>query len=324
MPIRHGLPARLGPDTIRADDRRTTDPGPPDPLDDHRWPFYPMDQIRWLVRRLDRPRVPAAVLHADAPLPDPADEQAETGLSVPEVIAVVGVRSAPPELVDRVWSYVIAATRAHRGAWNLYALGLARPGLHRHADGVTLRRPPTVKRDVQHVMAAEMLVEIHRTEPGEHDRQVFAFDAAKPYVFARLLDHCLYTVTGKRWNRHNRDRRNLDLAGYELLHEILPDANAHSRLYCQPGRTDAYATLARLVAQTAGRRAGARLSRPDAALIALTHVIGHPMADAASLLGLSEPAARMRAHRAVKLITALLDRERADELAEQRHRPPSS
>ncbi|BCJ70700.1 hypothetical protein CS0771_02440 [Catellatospora sp. IY07-71] len=325
MPIRHGLPARLGPDTIRADDRRDADSGSLDAaLDDHEWPYYPMDQIRWLVRRLARPRVPAAVLHADAPLPDPADDPAEDGLSVPEVMAVVGVRSAPPELVDRVWSYVIAATRAHRGAWNLYALGLARPGLHRQADGVALRRPPTVKRDVQHVMAAEMLVEIHRTEADEHGRAVYGFDIAKPYIFARLRDHCLYTVTVKRWNRHNRARRNLDLAGFELLHEILPDGNAHSRLHHQPGRADAYSTLARLVTQTAGRRAGQRLSRPDAALIALTRLIGYPMTDAARLLGLSEPAARMRAHRAVKLVTALLAHERADELAQRRHRPPPS
>lgn len=324
MPIRHGLPARLGPDTTRADNRRDTDPGPPHaaPDDERDWPFYPMDQIRWLVRRLGRPGVPAAVLDPHTPLPDPADNPAEDGLSVPDVMAVVGVRSAPPELVDRVWGYVIAATRAHRGPWNLYALGLARPGLHRQADRVTLRCPPTVKRDVQHVMAAEMLVEIHRTEADEHGREVFGFDIAKPYIFARLRDHCIYTVTVKRWNRHNRARRNLDLAKFELLHEILPDANAHSRLHHEPGRADAYSTLARLVTQTADRRAGQRLSRPDAALIALTHLIGYPMADAASLLGLTEPAARMRAHRAVKLVTALLDRERADDLAQQRHRPP--
>lgn len=321
MPIRHGLPARPRPDTIRADERRDTDTGTPDPAptpdDEHTWPFYPLEQIDWLSRRLGWPTVPAAVLDPSAPLPDPADHPAEDGLSVPYVMAVIGPKTAPPALVDRVWSYVITATRAHRGLWNLYALGLARRGLHQQANKLTPKKPPTVKADVQHVMAAEMVIELHRTEPDETGREVFGFDVAKPYIFARLRDHCVYMVTTRRWTRHNRDRRNLDLDGFELLHEILPGGNAQSRLHHEPGRADAYSVLARLVTQTAGQRPGQQVTKGDAALIALTHIVGYTMADAAALLGLPEPAARMRQHRAIKLVAAILAREHAEDVAAQ-------
>ncbi|MEV6966625.1 hypothetical protein AB0M47_16065 [Hamadaea sp. NPDC051192] len=320
MPIRHGLAARLGPDTTRADDRRDTDTGSPDPApdDEHTWPFYPMEQIDWLSRRLEWPAVPAAVLDPNAPLPDPAPERAEGGLSVPNVVAVIGPKTAPAELVDRVWAFVINAMRAHRGPWNLYALGLARQGLHHHAEKITYKREPTVKRDVQHVMAAEMLVELHRTESDDSGQQAYAFDIAKPFIYARLRDHCVYAVTKKRWARHDRDRHNLDLDGFELLHEAMPDGNTRSRLRHEPGRADAYSVLARLVTQTAGEQRGRQISQADAALIALTHLVGFTLAEAADALGLPHPAARMRQHRAVKLVTAILARERAEDIAAQR------
>ena len=319
MPLRHGLSARLGPDTIRADVRRATAPRPLDraPDDEHTWPFYPLEQIGWLARRLGWPTVPAAVLDPSAPLPDPADDPAEGGLSVPNVVAVIGPKTADPELVDRVWAYVIAATRARRGLWNLYALGLARRGLHQQAEIITRKKLPSVKRDVQHVMAAELVIEIHRTEPDAAGRQVFAFDIAKPYIFARLRGHCVYMVTERRWVRQNRARRNLNLDGFELLHEILPGGNTLSRLHHAPGRADAYSVLARLVAQTADQRAGRRITQADAALIALTHLVGYTMADAAALLGLPEPTARMRQHRAIKLVTDILDREQADDILDR-------
>lgn len=321
MPIRHGPTARPRPDTTWADDRRDTDTGTLDPApapdDEHTWPFYPMEQIDWLSRRLGWPTVPAAVLDPSVPLPDPADDPGEGGLSVPYVMAVIGPKTAPAELVDRVWSYVISATRAHRGLWNLYALGLARRGLLKQANKLTPTKPPTVKASVQHVLAAEMVIELHRTEPDQTGREVFGFDLAKPYVFARLRDHCVYMVTTRRWNRHNRDRRNLDLATFELVHEILPDGNTHSRLHHEHGRADAYSVLARLVAQTAGQRPGQRLARVDAALIALTHLVGYTLAEAAAVLGLTEPAARMRQHRAVKLVAEILARERAEDVAAQ-------
>lgn len=316
MPIRHGLPAHLDPDTIRADDRRDTDTGSVDraPADDHTWPFYPMDQIEWLEKRLVWPTLPTAVLDPSATLPDPEHDRAEGGLSVPYVMGAIGPKNADPDLVDRVWRYVVAATRAHRGPWNLYALGLARQGLHRLANRITLRQPPTVKRDVQHVMAAELLIEIHRTEPDDTGEQMFAFDTAKPYLFARLRDHCGYVVTGKRWARINRDRKNLDLDGFELLYETLPGGNARSRLHHLPGRADAYQVLARLVSQTAGEPAGQKVTEDGAALIALTRLIGYPMSQAADLLGLTEPAARMRQSRAVKVVTEILTREQEEDL----------
>ena len=321
VPLRHGLAARSRPDTIWAAERRDTDTGSVDPAptpdDEHTWPFYPLDQIDWLCRRLGAPTVPAAVLDPSAPLPDPADDPGDGGLSVPYVMAIIGPKTAPADLVDRVWSYVICATRAHRGLWNLYALGLARRGLHQQANKLTPTKPPTVKADVQHVMAAEMVIELHRTEPDATGGQVFGFDVAKPYVFARLRDHCVYMVTTRRWTRHNRDRRNLDLDGFEFLHEILPDGNVRSRMQHEPGRADAYSVLARLVAQTAGQRPGQRVTQADAALIALTHVVGYSMADAAALLGLPEPSARMRQHRAVKLVAAILAREHGEDVAAQ-------
>jgi DNA-directed RNA polymerase specialized sigma24 family protein len=321
VPIPHGLPARLGPDTTRADDRWDTDTGPADPApdDEQTWPFYPMEQIDWLSRRLAWPAVPATVLDPSAPLPDPAPERAEGGLSVPNVVAVIGPKTAPTDLVDRVWAFVINAARAHRGSWNLYALGLARQGLHRHAEKITYKRPPTIKANVQHVMAAEMLIELHRTEPDETGCEAYAFDIAKPYIYARLRDHCLYMVTTRRWTRLDRDRRNLDLARFELLHEALSDGNARSRLHHEPGRADAYSVLARLVAQTAGERRGRQVRQSDAALIALTHLVGYSLADAAVLLGLTEPAARMRQHRAVKVVAAILAREHAEDIAAQRN-----
>jgi len=321
VPIRHGLQARLGPDTIRVDVRRDTDTRRSDraPVDEHTWPFYPMEQIDWLARRLAWPTVPAAVLDPSVPLPDLlAADSHEGGLSVPYIAAVIGPKTAAPELVDRVWRYVISTTRAHRGLWNLYALGLARRGLHQHAEKITGKQEPSVKRDVQHVMAAELVIEIHRTQTDATGRQVFAFNTDKPYIFTRLRGRCVYVVTKRRWLRDNRERKNLNIDGYELLHEILPGGNVLSRLHHAPGRADAYTVLARLVAQTAGQPAGRRVTRADAALIALTRLVGYTMAEAADLLGLSEPAARMRQHRAVKLVTAILEQEQAEFITHRR------
>jgi len=324
VPIRHtpahqpGAPP--GEDTTPADrvaEGATTAPAHRTVLaDEHGWPFYVFDQIEHLASRLAVPRLPSAVLDPAAPLPalDEDDHDGDggcdggEGLTVPYVLAVLGPKTAAPELVDRAWRYLITTTRARRGLWNLYALGLARLGLHKTAEAITPRRPPTVKARVQQLLAAEFLIEMHRTEPDpDSGQQLYAFDLDKPYVYARLRDHCEYVATKRRWARQARARNNMNWDDFAYLHEIEPSGNTVSRLFHIPGRLDAYTVLARLVTQTAAQRHGRRLTAGDAALIALTHLVGYPLSQAAAMLGLPGPTARMRQHRARLLIADLLD-----------------
>lgn len=332
MPIRHGLPPAAGGDTIPTADQATADQATADRAtppghrtvlaDEHGWPFYVFDQIEYLANRLAAPRLPTTVLDPATPLPtlDNLDNNAHNetgdsgggtggGLTVPYALAVIGPKNAPAELVDRAWRYLITAARARRGQWNLYALGLARLGLHKTADQLTPRKPPSVKQQVQQLIAAEFLLELHRSEPDETGRQVYAFELDKPYIYARLRDHCVYAATTRRWTRQARDKANLNLDDFAYLHELAPAGNTISRLWHIPGRLDAYTVLARLVTQSATARDGQRLTRGDAALIALTHLIGYPLAQAAAMLGLPTPTARMRQYRARKLIARLLDHQ---------------
>lgn len=268
MPISHGLHTRAGSDTIRADtaaqDRRDTAARTFQraPTDDYTWPYYPMEQIGWLATRLTWPTVPAAVLDPTVALSDLPIDGHGGGLTVPYVAAVIGPKTAPADVVDRVWRYIATATRTHRGLWNLYALGLARRGLHQQAEKLTTKREPSVKRHMQHRLAAEFLIELHRTEGDAAEQEMFAFDIDKPYIFARLRDHCIYTVTKQRWRRDKRERDFLTMDGYTLLYEILPGGNTRSRMLHIPGRADAFSVLARLVAQAPINQTDAESPRP--------------------------------------------------------------
>lgn len=301
MPIRHGLPTLTDEDTGLAVDRATTalDTGDATTEDDT-WPYYPFDQVQWLSDRLQGPTIPAAVFNPTAPLPriDTADQGG--GLTLPYARALILPKTTPGDLVDRVWRYIAAAAREQRGDWNLFALGMGRIGLHKQAHTIAPKGTPSARIFlVQHIMAAHFLIRMHATDE---------FDLDKPRVYGRLKDHAVYAGKG-HWREANRDRRTrvaLDdhLAQLEASENSDTSRRFHEREYGHP-----YLALLRLIDETKDRREGHRLTRQDAALVALTYLDGYTVAEAATILGLPKPTAKGRHNRAKHLIGRLLASE---------------
>lgn len=196
--------------------------------------------------------------------------------------------STPDDLRDRVWRHIAGTARTRRGDWNLYALGVAYPGLRSRARRLT--RPPTpfgVVAAVHFTLAVEFLFALHDLRLD------------MPNVISRLLGTAYDRTSGRK----RREPRwvDIDTVSEAELHAAMDRHRTH------PVGGDPHDVLDRLVAATRTARDGYRFTPEHAALVAGTYLDGQRLYTVAATLGLSETNASKRRARAALLIARLLD-----------------
>jgi DNA-directed RNA polymerase specialized sigma24 family protein len=246
--------------------------------------------------------VPSTIL--DPPIqPGQAEQPAQTGpgacrgLDVVELRARLLLRSTPDEVRDRAWRYIARRARTDRGDWNLFALGVAYPGLRQRARKLTENVSARRAEQVHYDLATEFLFALHR------------LNLDTPSLISRLVGAAYDQASGRK-RRPEPIHLDLDLltdadqlawdrtgaaGGVELDGDQDGDLDGDPRM-----------VLARLVTQTRTARRSARLSEHHAALIAGTYLEGRKLYEVAAELNLSPAnASKHRAH-AETLIAGLL------------------
>ncbi|HEX6520497.1 MAG TPA: hypothetical protein VF070_10890 [Streptosporangiaceae bacterium] len=194
-------------------------------------------------------------------------------------------RSTPSEVRDRAWRHIGQLARAERGDWNLFALGLAYPGLRARAwrltEGLSFHRAA----QVHFRLAGEFLFALHR------------LDLDKPNVASRLIGAAYDQATGRK---KRAEPVIIGLNGDTLT---APDEIAYSRSEDSPRRV-----LDRLVSRTRSASDGQRITELHATLIARTYLDGDKLKQVAADLGMSESNASKHRTRAEALIARQLGR----------------
>jgi hypothetical protein len=263
----------------------------------------PLGQLNVLAIREAAVTVPATLLDETSPQQAP-DQGLDQGLSMLQVRVRLLRESTPASVRDRVWQFIGHTARTHRQThaethaetqgetrgetqgemWNLFALGVAYPGLRLRARKLTEDVTYERAAQVHFNLAAEFLFALHR------------LDLDTPSVASRLMGAAYDQASGRK------QRKRLRVVDIDDVHESdLP----------QPGGPDTAgddprAVLARLVAQNATTRNGRRLTERHAALIARTYLDGYRLYDVAADLHLSPANASKHRARAATIIATLL------------------
>jgi hypothetical protein len=222
----------------------------------------------------------------------PPDAPARLGYLRNELL----LTTTPGEIRDRVWRHVGLSARERgerQGDWNLFALGLAYPGLRTRA--FLLTPPPVAFTEVKRVhfeLSAEFLLALHRLSldtPNVVNRLLgAAYDQASgrkaprqpPWVdIATVTDAELYDPTG----RNSPQPHTGPGEPRDVLNRLLRESNT-------PGHP------------------GPTLTAEHAALIARTYLDGQMLYQVAADLGLSKDNASKRRKRGAGIVARLLGR----------------
>lgn len=204
-------------------------------------------------------------------------------------------KSTPDEVKDEAWRHLGTLARQHRGDWNLYALGVGKPGLSAAAARLTRGKPWPQAQEVRLIIAADFLLALHR------------LDLTTPNIYLRLKD-AAYTQTSGR-------KRRREPLTYEV--HTLPDSHVPASPYGNPepdaelsqaNREDERAVFDRLVATANNTPGRQRITPVQAALITRTYLDVQPLQQVAASLRLSEPSASKQRRRAAETVARLLGR----------------
>jgi hypothetical protein len=254
-------------------------PGPR-PLSDQ-LPLVRLDQLAMNVTV----RVPSSVV---------SDATPTTALAVDEVRLLLLRESTSRDVRDRVWRHVGARARSERGDWNVFALGLAYPGLIRRAVRLSEGTSFFQKSQVHFRLAVEFLFALHR------------LDLSTPNVVSRLIGAAYDQASGRK-----RGVRPLLVDIHTIDETDLPTP--------APPSGDPARVLTRLIQQTRTAKDGYRLTRQHATLIARTYLDGDKLYTVAADLRISPANASKQRARAELLIARHLGRP---DLAQPRRATP--
>jgi len=224
--------------------------------------------------------VPSNVIDPDTP-PTP----------LPMVDFRLHVMRAPGPIRDRAWRHLAETARAHRGDWNLYALGVAYPKLRTQANKLTAYLAPGPAAQAHYTLAIEFLFALHR------------LDLTTPQLFPRLTD-AAYTHASGRKRQHPPPVYDLDALPDDRIPRSEhgnPERDAHLD---DANQETVHDVLNRLVTHS-GRRT---ISDTQATLIRRTYLNGETLRAVAADLHLSEPSASKQRTRAATTIARLLSR----------------
>jgi hypothetical protein len=187
--------------------------------------------------------------------------------------------STSREVRDRAWRHIGEMARAERGDWNLFALGMAYPGLRARAwkltEGLTFHQTA----QVHFRLAGEFLFALHR------------LDLSTPNVASRLISGAYDHASGRKRRAAPATAR-IDPATQEgQWHQAHEEPQAGPR-----------AVLDRLIRQTSTAKNGQRITELHATLIARTYLDGEKLKQVAAELGMSESNASKHRTRAEMLI----------------------
>lgn len=241
----------------------------------------PIGKVGLLAAGLDTPTVPRGLLGY-------TPRHAQARMMYVRNRLLLG--STPKHVKDRVWTYVANAARTYRGDWNLFALGLAYPGLRARAYKLT---PPPVAFDavvaLHFRLMEEFLFALHRLSPDS------------PNVISRLVGAAYDQASERKRTRRVR------LVNIEMVERDELEA-AMEREHLRPTNRDPRSVLDRLVRKTANARDGYRITAQNAELIARTYLDGEALKATAAELSLSEANASKRRKRTAALIAHALGR----------------
>jgi len=262
-------------------------PHPPTPLSDsglgpsrRRADLTVLGQIEAQARTRITLTVPSNVVDPDMP---PA--------SLPMVDFRLHVMRAPGHVRDRAWRHLAEAARAHRGDWNLYALGVAYPKLRAQANKLTAYLAPGPAAQAHYTLAIEFLFALHR------------LDLTTPQLFPRLTD-AAYTHASGRKRQHPPPVYDLDALPDDRVPRSGHGNPEHDAHLDDVNQETVHDVLNRLVTH-AGRRT---ISDTQATLIRRTYLNGETLRAVAADLHLSEPSASKQRTRAATTIARLLGR----------------
>lgn len=204
-------------------------------------------------------------------------------------------RTVSDDTRDRVWRHLGELARAQRGDWNLFALGMAYPGMRPLAWKWTERMLPPHTRAFHFRFASEFLFALHRLRLD------------RPHVIGRLIGAAYDQATGRK-RRPQPALIDLDTIDLDTLteHTITNPAPTPAS---NPSSIDPDTVLHRLVKQTRDAADGQRLTPMQATLIARTYLDGETLRTVAAELGLSESNASKHRRRAAELIAHQLGRD---------------
>jgi len=243
----------------------------------------PLGKINELAGALSDVWVPRGLLRQQ-----PDDAPARVGY----LRNVLLLDSTPTDVRDEVWRFIGGMARQRRDDWNLFALGVAYPGLRKRAR--RLAPPPTPFEVVEAVhfdLAAEFLLAVHR------------LPLHRPNVISRFLGAAYDQASGRKKPPQPR-MVNIDVVDPVEIEEAL----ARNQAAPHTSAEEPHDVLHRLVAATDATADGLRLTEQHAVLIQRTYLDGQPLTAVAADLGMSVPTASKRRSRAARLIAALLGR----------------
>lgn len=235
--------------------------------------------------------IPSTVVDPDAP--------AEP-LSMLDFRACLLRESTTLESKDRAWRHLCRLARAHRGDWNLYALGVAKPRLRADANRLRGNRSWIDWQQIHFDLAVAFLFGVHRHRKLDH-----------PSLFRRLADNAYDQTSGRK-----ASKRPPDLPLHELQPILKPRENPHAEhgnperetlvaLANQRSVQKAFELLTSAINKAPGRQ---RITRVQATLLRRTYLNGDKLRDVAADLKLSEPSASKQRTRAESTIARFLGR----------------
>jgi hypothetical protein len=194
-------------------------------------------------------------------------------------------RSTPGEVRDRAWRHIGQLARDQQGDWNLFALGMAYPGLRARAWRLTEGHSFHQAAQVHFRLAGEFLLALHRLE------------LATPNVASRLIGAAYDHASGRKKRAE------------PVITGIDAEIRAALGQAAYPASEDGPRTvLDRLVRRTRAARDGHRITDVHATLIARTYLDGEQLRQVAADLGMSESNASKHRTRAESLIARHLGR----------------
>lgn len=274
-------PSRVG--KLEGHDQVSTTPEPPQPAAGTELGAFtahidatPLGRINQLAVDHLTLTVPSTLIDGDAPV---------VPLTLLDLRIRLLRRSTPGEVRDRAWRHIGQLARAERGDWNLFALGLAYPGLRARAWRLTEGLSFHQAAQVHFRLAGEFLFALHR------------LDLDKPNVASRLIGAAYDQATGRK------KRAEPVIIGLDGDTLTGPDEIAYSRSEDGPRRV-----LDRLVSRTRSASDGQQITELHATLIARTYLDGDKLKQVAADLGMSESNASKHRTRAEALIARQLGR----------------
>ncbi|MFI6160744.1 hypothetical protein ACIA59_12440 [Micromonospora haikouensis] len=253
-----------------------------------------------------------------------------------EVLRHMLSEGTAPETKDQVWRHIITQVRDdpdNREDWNLYALGVATPGLLTRAVRLALpdeHDPDERFGKAQFVLIVAFLERMQATVTTAAGHTRWRLDIDRPNVFSRLLGGAYDHASGRTEHRRKQRTRRHDETAAEhqariaRLKEEQPrevpmgDSEINARAaerQPEPDPRGIDAVIARLqqyVAQSARMPASYRIDATNAELLARTYLGGEPLGQVAAELNLSQSNASKRRATAVRQLRRVIAANKSD------------